>query len=101
MRIRDSISKLSHTKTWSGFCFTDQRQTSDAGLKSSTVTQGLKLHHFAKVFPDVYSTLSILFLELLNNLHINTVSLQQGCSEKIAIYIENYGEYDTHPFGII
>jgi hypothetical protein len=55
-------------------CFTDQGQTSDATLKSSTVLQGLRPHHFFQVFANVYFPLSFLFPESLNDLHINTVS---------------------------
>ena len=48
----------------------------------------LRPRYFAQVFVNVYSLLSFLFLELLNDIHINTVSLQQGYSKDIAMYIE-------------
>ena len=80
---------------------TDQGQTSDAPIKSSTVTQGLRPHHFVQVFVNVYSLLSFLFLELLNDLHINTVSLQQGYSKDIAIYIDHYKKYEADPLGFL
>jgi hypothetical protein len=92
----DLIAFTNHA--WSDCCFTDQRQTSDGPLKSSTVTQGRRPHHFVQVFANVYSPLSFLFFELLHDLYINTVSLQRGCSEDIATYINDYGEYETDPF---
>ena len=85
----------------SGYYLTDQGQTSDAPLKSSTVTQGLKPHHFVQVFVIAYLLLSFLFLELLNDLHINTVSLQRGCSDDIAIYIYDYKEYEADPLCLL
>ena len=63
--------------------------------------QGLRPHHFIQVFANVYSHLLFLFLELLNDLQINTVSLHQGCSKDIAAYIDNFWEYETNPFGTI
>ena len=48
-----------------------------------------------------YLLLSFLFLESLNDLHINTVSIQQGYSKDIAIYIDNYEEYEADPFGLL
>ena len=88
-----------HTK--SDYWLTNQGQTSDAPLKSSTITQGLRPHHFVQVFVNVYSLLLFLFLELLNDLHINTVSLQQGDSKDITIYIEKYKEYEADPLSLI
>ena len=84
----------------SDYCLTDQGQTSDAPINSSTVTQDLRPHHFVQVFVNVYSLLLFLFLELLNNLHINTVSLQQGYSKDIAIYIGKHKEYENDPLGL-
>jgi hypothetical protein len=72
----------------------------NAPLKSSTVTQGLS-HHFVPVFANVSSPLPFLFHKLLNDLHINTVSLQQGYSKDFAIYINEYGKYETNMFGMI
>ena len=80
---------------------TDQGQTSDAPFISSTVTQSLRPHHFVQVFVIGYLLLSFLFLESRNDLHINTVSLQQGCSEDIAIYIYDYKEYEADPLGLL
>ena len=80
---------------------TDQGQTSNAPLNSSTITQSLRPHHFVQVFVIAYLLLSFLFLESLNDLHINTVSLQQGCSKDIAIYIDNYKEYEADPLGLL
>ena len=79
---------------------TDQGQTSDAPFNSSIVTQRLRPHHFVQVFVIAYLLLSFLFLELLNDLHINTVSLQQGYSDDIAIYIYDYKEYEADPLGL-
>ena len=88
-----------HTR--SDYCLTDHGQTSDAPLKSSTVTQNLRPHHFVPVFVNVYSLLSFLSLESLNDLHINTVSLQRGYSEDIAIYIDDYKEYEADLLGLL
>jgi hypothetical protein len=57
--------------------------------------------HFVQIFANIYFPLSFLFLGLLNDLHINAISLQRGYSEDIAIYIDDYGEYETIPFGLI
>ena len=86
---------------WTNYCFTYQGQTSDAPSKSSTVPQGLRPPHFVQIFANIYFPLSFLFLRSLNDLHINTVSLQRGYIEGIAIYIVNYGKYETIPFGLI
>ena len=80
---------------------TDQAQTSDAPVNSSTVTQSLRPHHFVQVFVIGYLLLSFLFLESLNDFHINTVSLQRGCSDDISIYIEDYKEYEADPLGLL
>jgi len=79
---------------------TDQGQTSDAPCYSSTVTQSLRPHHFVQVFVIAYFLLSFLFSESLNDLHINTVSLQRGYSEDIAIYIDDYNEYEADLLGL-
>ena len=68
---------------------TDKGHTSDAQLKCSTVTQDLKPHHFVQVFV-IYSLLSFLFLESLNDFHIHTVSFQRDYSEDIALHIDDY-----------
>ena len=86
---------------WTNYCFTYQGQTSDAPSKSSTVKQGLKPPHFVQIFDILYFLLSFLFLRLLNDLHINAISLQQGYSKDIAIYIDDYGKYETIQFGLI
>ena len=88
-------------QTRSDYCLTDQGQILDAPINSSTVTQGLRPHHFVQVFVNVYSLLLFLFLESLNDLHINTVSLQQGYSKDIAINIDKYKEYETDPLGLL
>ena len=44
----------------------------------------MKPHHFVQVFVNIYLSLLFLFLESLNDLHINTVSLQQGYSKTTA-----------------
>jgi hypothetical protein len=61
----------------------------------------MRPQHFVQVFANIYLSLLFLFLESLNDLHINTVSLQQGYSKDIAIYIENYRKYETILFGLI
>ena len=53
------------------------------------------------MFVNVDSLLFCLFLESLNALHINTVSLQRGYSDDIAIYIYDYKGYDADPLGLI
>ena len=88
-----------HTR--SDDCLTDQGQTSDAPFIFSTVTQSLRPHHFVQVFVIAYLLLSFLFLESLNDLHINTVSLQRGYSDDIAIYIYNYKEYEADSLGLL
>ena len=95
----DLIAFIHHA--WTNYCFTDQGQTSDAPLKSSTVPQGLRPHHFVQVLAIVYLPLSFLFPESLKDLHINAVSLQRGYSEDIAIYIDDHGKYETIPLGLI
>ena len=81
-------------------CLTDQGQTSDAPINSSTVTQDLRPHHFVQEFVIVYLLLSFLFLESLNDLHINTVSLLRGFSKDIAIYVGKHKEYENDPLGL-
>jgi hypothetical protein len=83
------------------YCFIYQGQTSDAPSKSTTVLQGLRPPHFVQIFANVYFPLSFLFLGLLNDLHINTVSLQWGYSKDAANYIDDYGKYETILFGLI
>ena len=61
----------------------------------------MRPHHFVQVFANIYLSLLFLLLESLNDLHINTVSRQQGYSNDIAIYIENYRKYETILFGLI
>ena len=61
----------------------------------------MKPPHFVQTFDFVYFPLSFRFLGLLNDLHINAISLQRGYSKDIAIYIDDYGKYETIPFGII
>ena len=95
----DLIAFIDHA--WTNYCFTHQEQTSDAPSKSSTVAQGLRPPHFVQIIDNVYFPLSFLFLGSLNDFHINTVSLQRGYSKDIAIYIDDYGKYETIPFGII
>ena len=80
---------------------TDQEQTSDAPFISSTVTQSMRPHHFVQVFVIAYLLLSFLFLESLNDFHINNVSLQRGYSDDIAIYIYEYKEYEADPLGLL
>jgi hypothetical protein len=95
----DLIAFIHHA--WTNYWITGQGQTSDAPLKSSTIPQGLKPHHFVQVFANVFLSLSFPFPESLNDLHIYTVSLQRDYSEDIAIYIDDYGKYETTPFGLI
>ena len=95
----DLIAFIHHV--WRNYCFTYQGHPSDAPTKSSTVRRGLKPPHFVQIFDIVYFPLSFLFLGLLNDLHINAISLQRGYSEDIAIYIEDYGKYETILFGFI
>ena len=61
----------------------------------------MRPHHFVQVFANIYLSLLFLLLESLNDLHINTVSLQRGYSKYIAIYNNHYGKYETIPFGLI
>ena len=95
----DLVVLTYHTR--SDNCLTDQEQTSDAPFIFSTVTQSLRPHHFVQVFVIAYFLLSFLFLESLNDLHINTVSLQRGYSDDIAIYIYDYKEYEADPLGLL
>ena len=95
----DLVVLTYHTR--SDDCLTDQGQTPDGPFLFSTVTQSLRPHHFVQVFVIACLLLSFLFLESLNDLHINTVSLQQGYSEDIAIYIYDYKEYVSDPLGLI
>ena len=94
----DLIAFIHHD--WTNYYFTHQGQTSDAPIKPSTVPQDLRRHHFVQIFVNVFFPLSFLFLGLRNDLHINAISLQQGYSKDIAIYIDNYGKYETIPFGL-
>ena len=61
-------------------------------FQSSTVAQGLSRHHFVPVFADCQFALTIFvsFLESLSDLHIDTVSLQRGCREDVALCIDDY-----------
>jgi hypothetical protein len=95
----DLIAFIDHSRI--NYSFTYQEQTSDAPSKSSTVAQDLRPPHFVQIVENVFFPLSFLFLGSLNDFHINTVSLQRGYSEDIAIYIDYYGKYETIPFGII
>ena len=64
--------------------------------------QRMSLHHFVQVFSNDYSPLSLLSLKSLSDLHINSVSLQQGCREVITVWIDEngeYGEYEANPLG--
>ena len=95
----DHVAFIHHA--WRNYRFTYQGQTLDAPSKSSTVKQGLKPPHFVQIFDILYFLLSFLFLRLLNDLHINAISLQRGYSKDIAIYIDVHGKYVTIPFGLI
>jgi hypothetical protein len=95
----DLIAFIHHD--WTNYCFTYQGQSSDAPSKSITIRLRLRLPHFVQIFDNVYFLLAFLFLESLNDLHINTISLQQGYSKDIAIYIDEYGRYETILFCLI
>ena len=95
----DLVAFIHHA--WTNYCFTYQGQTSDAPTGSSTVKQSLRPPHFVPIFDNVSFLLSFLFLGSLNDLHINAIGLQRGYSEDIAIYIDDYGKYETIPFGLI